>query len=182
MLGERPGVRVIRADDVAKELMEEREDLRSALVDQFGPETYDDAGRLNRAWLAARVFGDDGAVARLNAIVHPAVREQLREDIERARDDDVRLLVYEAALLHEMGTAGLVDLVVLVDAPLPIRLERVVARDGTTSEKVEARAEHQMDPAAFRERADVVIENDGTLEDLRKRLDELYRQLLEREG
>jgi dephospho-CoA kinase len=177
MLAQKAGVRVIRADDVAKELMEGRPELRDALVREFGDRVFDEAGRLDRAWLASRVFGDDNAVGRLNAIVHPAVREALREEIEAARGAGVRLLVYEAALLHEMRTDELVDLVVLVDAPLASRVDRVVARDGATREQVEARAEHQLDPAEFRLKADIVIENDAGLEELHRRVDALYEQL-----
>lgn len=178
MLARRAGVRVVRADDVAKALMQEQAGLREALTAEFGPETYDEAGRLDRVWLARRVFGDDRAVAALNAIVHPAVREALHDEIEDARAAGVELLVYEAALLHEIGADELVDLVVLVDAPLDARIERVVARDHATREQVEARAEHQLDPAAFRARADMVIDNDAGLEELRRRVDELYEQLM----
>jgi dephospho-CoA kinase len=178
MLGEKPGVRVVRADDVAKALIEERPDLRKDLIAEFGPETYGDGGRLDRAWLASRVFGDDQAVARLNAIVHPAVREALRHEIEEARAAGVRLLAYEAALLHEMRTDELVDLVVLVDAPLATRVDRVMARDGTTRADVLARAEHQLDPAEFRSMSDIIIENDAGLEELNRKVDALYERVV----
>jgi dephospho-CoA kinase len=114
--------------------------------------------------------------------VHPAVREALREEIEASRAAGVELLVYEAALLHEIEADELVDLVVLVDAPLPIRVSRVVARDGATRQQVEARAEHQLDPAGFRSRADIVIDNDAGLDELRREVDRLYERLLQFEG
>src|SRR5688500_11043527 len=135
-LGDKPGVRVLNADALARHLMVEDPTLRAALVDRFGPDTYDAAGALDRAGLATRVFGAPGEVAALNSIVHPAVLRAVAAEIERAREEGVRLLVIEAALVYEIGVDGLVDAVVFVDAPLDTRVERVMARDGATREQV----------------------------------------------
>jgi dephospho-CoA kinase len=173
-LAEKPGVRVIHADDEAKRLMAEDAAVRAALVRRFGAATFDESGALDRAALAARVFGRPDEVAALNALVHPAVRGALRDDIEAARSSGVRLLVYEAALIHEIGADELVDAVLLVDADPETRIARVMERDGVSRDQVEARMAHQLDPAAFRSRADYVIENDGTLEELEAAVDALY--------
>ena len=80
------GARVVYADAEAKRLMHEHPGLRASIVEAFGAESYDDAGALNRPYLAARVFGDEAQVAKLNALVHPLVREaffELRDVVER---------------------------------------------------------------------------------------------------
>ena len=123
-LGEHAGVRTVRADDVAKRLMAEDPDVRAALVARFGPETFGPDGALDRARLAARVFAQAEEVAALNAIVHPAVRRALVEEVAQARADGVRVLAYEAALLFETGGDAVVDRVVWVDAPVETRLVR----------------------------------------------------------
>ncbi len=177
-LAEKPGVRAVYADDVARHLMATDPAVRAALVARFGPETFDDRGALDRARLAARVFGDAEELAALNAIVHPAVRRAMLDEVARARADGVRLLVYEAALLFEVGAAALVDHVAVVDAPLETRLARVAARDGATREQVLARMARQLDPAELRRRADTVIDNDGDLVHLHAQADALYERLV----
>lgn len=177
-LAEREGVRVVRADDVAKRIMAEHPGVRQRLVETFGPETYDAAGSLDRQHLAGRVFGDTEALAALNAIVHPAVREALLEEIEAARAEGVRLFVYEAALIFETGGDAVLDRVTVVDAPVETRVERVMARDHVDREAVLARMRHQIDPAEARRRADHVIENDGGLNDLHAAADALYHTLV----
>lgn len=178
-LAERPGVRVVLADDLAKRLMVEDPEVRRQLVDRFGTEAYHPDGSLNRAAIAARVFADPDELAALNAIVHPAVRRAMLEALEQARADGVRLLVYEAALIFETGADQILDHVAVVDAPVEIRIARTRARDGSTRDEVLARMDRQLDPAEMRHRADTVIENDGTLEDLHERADGLYRQLVD---
>ena len=177
-LGEHAGVRVVYADDVAKRIMAEHPGVRAALVETFGPETYTEAGDLDRAHLAGRVFGDTEALAALNAIVHPAVREALLVALDRAQSEGVRLLVYEAALLFETGGDEVVDEVVVVDAPVETRVARVMARDGVDRDAVLARMRHQMDPAEARRRADRVVENDSPLAALHAQADALARELL----
>lgn len=175
-LAEHDGVRVVYADGLAKRLMAEDAAVRAALVDRFGPETYDGAGRLDRARLAGRVFGDADALAALNAVVHPAVRRALLDALAAARADGVRLFVYEAALVFETGGDAVLDRVVVVDAPVETRLARVMARDGATREAVLARMAHQIDPAEARRRADLVVENDGDLDALYAEADALVRR------
>ena len=177
-LAERPGVRVVKADDVARRIMAEHPGVRRRLVETFGPETYTDRGDLDRGRLAGRVFGDAEALRALNAIVHPAVREALLEEMERARAENVRLFVYEAAILFETGGDRVLDRVVVVDAPVETRLARVAARDGVSRAAVRARMRHQLDPAEARRRADHVVENSGDLDALRAAADALHDRLL----
>lgn len=177
-LATKPGVRVVYADAEAKRLMHEDADLRAALTARFGPETYAPDGSLDRAALSRRVFGDTEELAALNALVHPAVREAMRAHIETAHQDGVTLLVYEAALLFEVGADAHVDTVVVVDAPVETRIARVMARDGTTEEAVRGRMAAQFPPETLRAKADYVIDNDGHLAHLYAQVDALYESLI----
>jgi dephospho-CoA kinase len=177
-LASEPGVRVLYADDEAKRLMHEDIALRAALVERFGREIYDTEGRLDRAALADRVFTDPEELAALNALVHPAVREALLTHMEDARKDGVELLVYEAALLYEVGAAEHLDGVAVVDAPVETRIARVMARDGVKREQVLARMHSQLPPEDLRARADFVIVNNQDLAHLHTRTDQLYDALL----
>lgn len=172
------GARVFYADLEARRLMEEDPALRADLVAAFGPDTYDAAGRLNRAALAAHVFGHAERLARLNALVHPRVFDAFAEARRRAEADGVPLLVHEAALIYESGGDRHLDAVAVVDAPAAARVARVVARDAVTAAQVEARMQHQLPPEELRRRADFVIENHGSLESLRHQVEQVYRALV----
>lgn len=129
------GIAVYSADVRAKELMQGCE-LAQSLVAAFGDECYLSDGSLNRAWLAARVFGDEEQLALLNSIVHPAVRS----DFERwASEQSGDYVIFEAAILFEAGFASAVDITVAVVAPRELRLERAMKRDGATRKQIEAR-------------------------------------------
>lgn len=170
------GARVVYADAEAKRLMTEDPDLRAAITEAFGPESYDAEGRLNRAHLA-RAFGDPDEVARLNALVHPRVREAFGALRDEAEADGYPLFVYEAALIYESGADAVLDFVAVVDAPLETRIARVMARDGAPREAVLARIAHQMPAAELRRRADFVLDNGGDLDHLRAQVEALYRKL-----
>jgi len=179
LLSEKPCVRVVSADEEARRLMVEDEELRMALIERFGADTFLEDGSLDRAGLAARVFVDPEEVEALNAIVHPAVREELGKSILQASEDNIVLFAYEAALIYEIGAQDLVDAVLLVDAPLEIRLNRVMQRDGSTRSEVVDRMSNQVSPDALRARADFVIDNDGDLAALQDSVDSLYRSILD---
>jgi dephospho-CoA kinase len=179
---EEKGARVFYADLEAKRLMVEDEAVRAALVDAFGPETYADDGSLNREALAADVFSDDEKLERLNAIVHPAVFEAFEAAKERAASEGVDVLVHEAALLFEAGGDAHVDQTAVVVAPDADRMARVMARDDVTEAQVRARMEKQWPQERLRARADYVIENDGSLDDLRRASVDLYWTVAEASG
>ena len=168
------GARVFYADLEAKRLMQDDTQTRAALVAAFGPETFDAEGRLDRARLAARVFGDEDELARLNGIVHPRVFRAFGAARAQAASDGVRLLVKEAALIFEVGGERHLDAVAVVAAPLDARIARVQTRDQSTPEQIKARMRHQLPQDELRRRADYVIENDGDLERLRRQVERLY--------
>jgi dephospho-CoA kinase len=178
---EEQGARVFYADIEAKRLMQEESDVRAAIMEAFGEAAYTEDGALDRAYLADRVFGDPEHLERLNAIVHPHVFEAFEAAKERARDEDLSLLVHEAALLFEAGGDEHVDTTAAVVAPDADRIDWVVERDDTSPSQVRARMEHQLPQAELRRRANHVIENDGTLEDLRRKSVDLYWTVVEGE-
>jgi len=172
------GARVFYADLEAKRLMVDAPDVRAAIVDAFGADTYADDGSLDREALAAQVFADDAKLERLNAIVHPAVFQAFEAAKRRAASEDVDLLVHEAALLFEAGGDAHVDQTAVVVAPEADRIARVVERDDVTEAQVRARMNRQWPQEQLRERADHVIENTGTLDDLRAASLDLYRTVV----
>jgi dephospho-CoA kinase len=171
---EEKGARVFYADIEAKRLMQEDDAVRAAIVEEFGDEAYADDGALNRAYLAEQVFGDAERVERLNGIVHPHVFEAFEAAKERAADEDIDLLVHEAALLFEAGGDAHVDVTAAVVAPDADRVAWVTERDDVAADQVRARMGHQLPQDELRRRADYVIENDGSLEDLRQKSVDLY--------
>jgi len=176
---EEQGAKVFYADLEAKRLMQEDDAVRSQIVDAFGTSAYREDGSLDRAYLADRVFGDPDEVQRLNAIVHPAVFRAFKDAVDRAEAEDVRLLVHEAALLFEAGGDAHVDLTCAVVAPDADRIARVTERDDVSEGQVRARMKHQLSQQELRDRADYVIENDGSLDDLRSKTLDLYWEIVE---
>jgi dephospho-CoA kinase len=168
------GAKVFYADLEARRLMTEHEEVRQEIIDAFGPDSYADDGSLNRAYLSDVVFGSPENVERINAIVHPRVHEAFAQAAKQAEADGIELLVHEAALIFESGGDKHLDAVAVVVAPDEDRVSRVVDRDDTTAEAVRSRMGHQLSQDELRRRADHVIENDGTLEDLRRKSVELY--------
>ena len=171
MLAER-GVALYDADSRAKELMSTSEALRSALIENFGAETFNAEG-LNRQYLAGRVFSDAEQLRLLNSLVHPAVIA----DFEAwAEVQEGNYVVFESAILFEAGLQSRVDVVVAVMAPESLRVERVMARDGHTREQVMARIKNQMSDDERSDRAKYSIVNID-VEDLEEDVEQLHRRL-----
>lgn len=174
------GAHVVYADAAAKELMVADEEVRNEIIEAFGAASYHPDGTLNRAHLAERVFGNDAAVARINSIVHPRMAGVLARAQRVARDAGKKLLVYEAALIYESGSADRLDAILVVHAPLALRLARVMARDNVSEAQVKQRMAHQLPPEALLHKADYVINNDGSAAHLEAQVAQLYQTLVNR--
>lgn len=172
------GASVFYADEEAKRLMVEDAELRRAIAERFGENTYREDGNLNRSYLADRVFEDEEELSALNELVHERVREAFEARRRAEAEAGTDLLVEEAALIFETGADRLLDAVLVVDAPEEVRIARVVERDDVTPSAVRARMEYQWPTEKLRSRADYVIENTGTEEELRAKVRELYRELI----
>ena len=166
------GALVVDADAVAREVVEPGTEGLAAVVDAFGPQVLDAAGRLDRPALAGIVFGDEDARARLNGILHPLIRRRVAERIAAAPAGTV--VVQDVPLLVETGQAGSFDLVVVVEAPAELRVRRLVADRGMPAEQARSRMAAQATDAQRREVADVVLVNDGTPEQLRAQVDRVW--------
>lgn len=165
-------VAIYDSDSRAKELMMSNEALREALIAEFGQECYTADG-INRAWLAQRVFNNETELAKLNAIVHPAV---MRDFAEWAEAQEGNYVVLESAILLEAGLESHVDVVVAVMAPKELRLERAMLRDGAKREQIEERMRNQMSDEERTDRAKYAIVNID-LEELEEDVEQLHRRL-----
>jgi dephospho-CoA kinase len=149
------GIPVFDADREAKKIMETDPAVRAALIDEFGVGTYD-GNKLNRAYLAGRVFEDAERLEKLNALVHP-VTISAAEAWMKAQTTPY--VVKEAALLFETGSAHNLDYIVGVFAPEPVRIQRVMERDRLTREEIKARMSRQVQDDIKMKLCDYVLIN-----------------------
>jgi dephospho-CoA kinase len=170
------GAVVIDSDRLAREAVAPGTDGLAEVVAEFGPEVLASDGSLDRARLASVVFGDDAARRRLEGIIHPRVRERTVELIAAAPPDSV--VVNDVPLLVEAGLAEAYEVVIVVLADEETRVERLVHDRGMTRDEATARIRAQATDEQRRAVADVVIVNDGTIEDLHKKVDEVWRDQL----
>lgn len=169
------GVPVSYADREARRLMNEDPELRENIIAQFGAEAYHD-GYLNRTWMAARVFSDPARLSTLNSLVHPAtIREG--ERWMQSKAGHAPYAVREAALIFETPSAGHLDFIIGVYAPLSLRILRTMERDHLTREDVIQRMRYQIDEEIKMRLCDAVIQNDGQQAVLPQVL-ALHKQLL----
>lgn len=153
------GYKVYDSDTEAKKLMNTSRHLQRELCDTFGPEVYD-GEKLNRAELAKKVFNDRSALQRLNAIVHPAVRDDFRTWVLQYSHE--QYLFMESAILIEAGFTDLVDEIWFVTAPIDLRIERIMRRNGCLREDAEARISSQSSDSEKERWSNCVIFNDNT--------------------
>ena len=166
------GARRLDADRLGHESYAPGGPARAAVLAAFGRGLLGAGGEVDRAALAARVFGKPEELARLTNIVWPAIATLARARLAAfAREEPGGVVVLEAAVLLEAGWQNLVDEVWLVTTPRALALARACARDGATREKIEARMNAQLDDDARRARADCCFENVGAKEDLFAQLD-----------
>ncbi|QQT24821.1 dephospho-CoA kinase [Sphingobacterium spiritivorum] len=168
------GVPVYNADQEAKDIMIKSEEVKAALKETFGNETYFEDGSLNRAFLSSTVFGDEAQLKLLNGIVHPAV---IRAGEEWSEKQTAAYSLKEAALLFETGSYRQLDYTILVTAPEDIRIARVVARDHTDEAKVRDRISKQMSDKEKSELTDFIVINDG-IQPLLPQVLHLHQQFL----
>ncbi len=171
------GAYVMFADEVAKNLMVSDEKVRSQLIDAFGTDVYKPDGSLNREYLAQEAF-QKGRVEELNGIVHPAVYRRGAELIEEQKAKGTRLFVKEAALLLKNGRPDGFDFIVMCEADEEARVSRVTERDGSQPEDVKQRMAKQQNPEELRAHADIIITNNGNLEELREKAKAVYNQMI----
>lgn len=168
------GIPVLDADRLVRALYEPGAPGAEAVAGEFGPGVLDARGAVDRPRLAALVFADPAAVARLNARVHPLVRRETDRWLAEREAEGHPVAVVEATLLVENAGRERFDLLVAVSAPEELRLERALARDpAATRESVLARMRAQLPDEARNAACDEVLVNDGSVEELLAKADAL---------
>jgi dephospho-CoA kinase len=168
------GATIIDADQLAREAVAPGTDGFEAVVEQFGPSVVSNDGVLDRAALRARVFSDPVAREALNAIVHPRVR-RLRDDaVAAARERGDPLVISDIPLLFEVGLEHAFDAILLVDAPEAVRKARLIRDRGLSPAVAQSMIDAQWPTAGKRGRVHWIIDNDGTPEALRARVEALW--------
>ncbi len=149
----------IDADKVAKDVINNSEDVKNKLKERFGDDVINDDGTTNRPLLASRAFADEESTNALSEITHPAVTEEIKSIIKDIEEVGYRGVIIDAIALFESGEDALCDFTVAVIAPKDIRLERIIKRDNITEEKALERINAQKDESFFTEKADFVLWN-----------------------
>jgi dephospho-CoA kinase len=171
------GAVIIDADAIAREVVQAGTPGFEAVVAAFGPEIVGSGGELDRPKLASIVFADEDARRRLNAIVHPLVGERTAQLMAAAPEGAV--VVYDVPLLVESDLAAGFDFVLVVQADVEVRLRRLAER-GMPEDDARRRIAAQAGDEQRRAVADAVVVNDGTLEQLRAAVDDIWRDITAR--
>jgi len=170
------GVPIVDADRLAREVVEPGSAGLVALAERFGPAAITDAGELDRIWLRKRIFASDADRQAVDSILHPLIRERAEAAIEAAGQAEHFYAVYAVPLLVETGQSDRFDRILIVDVPLSLQLERLLARDGND----EAQARSILAAQASREErlaiADDVIDNTGSVADTHRQVDALHER------
>lgn len=176
------GAAIIDADALAHELSQPHQPIYNAYVERFGSEIVAADGTLDRAAIARRVFADPAVRAEVEAIAHPIIRRAAEERLRAARDENKRAAVLDVPLLFEAGWDALADETWVVALPREEQLARLLARDkAMDAGEARARIAAQMPLAEKCARADVVIDNSGTVEEIREYIGKLWKErILER--
>ncbi|MFY9231751.1 MAG: dephospho-CoA kinase [Candidatus Nanopelagicales bacterium] len=175
MLAERGAV-IIDADQISRELVEPGGEALAALVTEFGPRILQENGSLSRGELAALAFSEPEATARLNAIMHPLIREESARRLREA--PQAPAVVYDMPLLVETGQQDLVDLVVVADVPEEVQLDRAIRLRGLDPVDVRRRMEVQASREVRLAAADVVIDNSGDLAQTQAQVSRLWDEIV----
>ncbi|PIE47887.1 MAG: dephospho-CoA kinase [Gammaproteobacteria bacterium] len=176
------GIEIIDADVIAHQIVTKGSPTLKKIAETFGMQVLTKEGELNRQAMRKLVFDSKHAtknLAKLEAITHPAIREQAKAELEQAGSPYV---IISAPLLLESQEAGLASLckrIVLIDVPEKLQLERASKRDGLTEEKIKAVMTKQLSRQARLAQVDDIVTNDGTLAELYAKLHSLHEQYLE---
>jgi dephospho-CoA kinase len=163
------GAPVLDADALARQAVRRGTPALAEIVGAFGPEVLGADGELDRQRMATRVFSDPSARARLEAVVHPAVRRAVAEETTRLAAAGQDLAFYDVPLLYETGLDAGLECVVVVYAPPEVQRARLASRDGIGPEEADARLAAQIPIDEKARRADVLVVNDGDVAALREK-------------
>jgi dephospho-CoA kinase len=148
----------------------------AAVSERFGPGVLNADGTLNRKKLGEIVFSNPEERKALEALTHPAIRAEMKQRMEELEAADPhRLVVADIPLLYESGLDPLYERIMVVYVPREVQLTRLMLRDGLSKEAAEQRINAQMDIEIKKERADILIDNSGGLEETKRQIDDFWR-------
>lgn len=175
---ERRGATVFDADREARHLMTQDVLLKSKLIEVLGERAYLEDGSLNRPFISGLIFSSEELRHRIDALVHPEVFKKFTLAAKEAEKAGEVAIVREAAILPPPELMNELDIMIVVKTRQDERVRRVEKRDETTVGKIEMRAAAQASDQEFEAVADVLIENDGSLEELERKVDEVWAMVL----
>jgi dephospho-CoA kinase len=164
---EKAGYKVIKTDEIAKELMESNDQVKKKLIKSFGTKVYSD-GILNTKYLADEIFNNEEKLSVVNGIVHPPTFKMI-ESLYKKFFENNDIVFVESALVFEAKMSRMFDHIILIYSDEITRIKRVVQRDNTTEEKVKSRMQYQINDEQKKDIAHITIENNSTIEELEKR-------------
>lgn len=171
------GIRVVDADQIAREVVETGQPALAELVEVFGQDILNDDGSLNRQELANRAFATEEATNALNTITHPRIEQETQRQFDLAAAEKENFLVYDMPLLVERGLHEEMDMVIVVHTDIEERVRRLVEHRGLDEDDVRRRMSHQVDDVTRLASADVLIDNNGSVDHLRKQVDDFLATL-----
>jgi dephospho-CoA kinase len=176
------GIPVVSADELSRVIVTPGSEGLTAVVEAFGAGILGPDGELDRRKLGSLVFRDPVQRGRLEAILHPRIRDRFQDVLTTLEATGQHMVIYEVPLLFENNLEKTMKAVILVSAPEAARIARVMARDKLTPDEVRARIATQMDDAGRRARAQHILENDGDLAHLRRQVELLLAKLTRQPG
>lgn len=171
------GIEIVDADKVAKEVSEKKESIEK-ISNIFGKDILDSDGKIVREKLREKAFKNRELLQELNKIIHPQVMEYFKRKKEENSKDEI--LIFDIPLLYETKMEYLCDKIIVVGVDVQKQIRRVVARDGSSEELAKKIIFNQMSLDEKIKKADIVIMNDGTLDELEAKIMKIYRELKER--
>ncbi len=169
------GAMVIDADGIARELTEPGSPVLVELAESFGADIVDSAGILRRSILAERAFSSDENTEILNGIMHARIREEAERQISQFANDAI--VVYDMPLLVETGSEAMCDFVVVVEAPVEIRVSRLLEHRSLTESDIRQRIGQQASDQARADIADLVVKNDSGVAELRAQCETAWKRI-----
>lgn len=171
------GFPIVDADQIARDIMEPGSPVLDEVAAEFGADLIGEDGTLDRAGLASRAFASEDATQKLNAITHPAIRKESQRRFAALAQAGEKAAVYDMPLLIELGMHKSMDLTVVVDVDAEERVRRLVAKRGLDAADARNRIERQIPDAERRAAADVILDNNGTREELETQVDALVARI-----
>ncbi len=169
------GYSVLSSDEIAKQEMSSNKELKNKLINEFGENIYLESGELNKSLLSDLIFDiSNSQVKKINQIVHPYAIESIMKQLEELANSGNKRIFVESALMYESGMAEGYDYILTVYTEEEKVIERVQSRSGLSEEKIRTIMKSQLNPIEKKKLADFVIENNGTVDELRVSFETLF--------